>query len=122
MPSQARGSPPSRHRRQREECPLLRCPRLRREPGSEGLVPDHQRPRDPCVLVGEGDRDNVRRAPHQKVAQPGAPPPVPAHHRASAVYEQPPEIPVAALADPTEPFLAAAGTLSRNQSEPGCEL
>jgi hypothetical protein len=41
------------------------------ESGLEGLVPDHQRPRDPCVLFGEGDGGDVSRASRQEVAQPG---------------------------------------------------
>ena len=45
----------------------LRSTRLRYVSGLEGLVPDHQRPRDPCVLVGEGDGGDVYRAPRRRL-------------------------------------------------------
>jgi hypothetical protein len=46
----------------------LRSTRLGYVSGLEGLVPDYQRPRDPCVFVGEGDGGDVDRAPRQKIA------------------------------------------------------
>src|ERR671911_186315 len=93
--------------------------------GLEGLVPDHQRPRNPCVLVGEGDGGDVDRAPRQKTAQPGGRrvvTPLPAHHRAGAMHEQPPEITVAPFADAAEPLLPATGSLARDEPEPSREL
>ena len=80
----------------------------RRRPGPEVLLAHHHRPGDARHLVGQRAGRHLARLGREQSAQPGVLPGAPAaQHRHRAIHQQPAQLAVAALADRTEPDLAA---------------
>ena len=92
----------------------------------EVLLPDHDRPRNPCRFICHRGRDNVGRFAFQKTREPGRPicwtRSCPAQSRAISNDQQAPQVRISTLANWTQTLLPAARMLSRDKTKPRRKL